>query len=125
MISPRLGCTPLRWKQTTFRKAASLQGAFDQSQHPAVRHLAVYQRHKFDMVNGSEEILQIRIDQPLITFLQLTPNLPKGIFGRSSFPVSEVGVIELRFEDRLQPVNQCLLAYAIENRWDDPSELHS
>ena len=115
---PTLGCTALRWEQSIFRKATSFQGAFDQSQHPAVRHLAVYQCHELGMIHGPKEVLQIRIDQPLITCLQLTPDLPKGIFGRSSSPVSEVGIIELRFKDRFQPVDQCLLAHTIENRWN-------
>src|SRR5688572_8536859 len=36
--------------------------------------------------------------------------------GRPPSPVSEAGVIEFRLEDRLQPVEQRLLAHPIEDR---------
>src|SRR4029077_7316154 len=43
-----------------------------------------------------------------------------GALRRSPSPTSEVGFIEHRLEDRLQPIEQRLLAYPIENGRGSP-----
>src|SRR3954447_12636774 len=63
------------------------------------------------MINRSKEIFEVGIDDPLRARTQLLPDLPQGILGRSPFAVSEAGIIEYRLEDRLQPVQERLLAY--------------
>src|SRR3954464_6270698 len=65
------------------------------------------------MVNRSKEIFEVGVDDPLGSRAQLLPDLSQGILGRSPFAVSEAGVIEHRLEDRLQPVQQRLLAYPV------------
>src|SRR3954447_17061138 len=70
------------------------------------------------MFNRPEEIFEVGVDDPLGPRAQLLPDLPQGILGRSPFAVSEAGVIEHRLEDRLQPVQQRLLAYLVINGRD-------
>src|SRR5215471_1669017 len=65
------------------------------------------------MFNRPKEIFEVGVDDPLRARTQLLPDLPQGILGRSPFAVSEAGVIEHRLEDRLQPVQQRLLAYPV------------
>ena len=68
------------------------------------------------MVRGPEEISQIRIDDPLRPALYLLPHFAQGILRGSPSPISEAGIIEYRFEDGLQPVEQRLLTHAIIDR---------
>src|SRR3954454_19295738 len=65
------------------------------------------------MFNRPKEIFEVGIDDPLRARTQLLPDLPQGILGRSPLAVSEAGIIEHRLEDRLQPVQQRLLANPI------------
>ena len=58
------------------------------------------------MVHGPEEILQVRIDNPLLPLVQLPPYLAQCSVGRPPAPVPVVGIIEYRLEDRLQPIQQ-------------------
>src|SRR5690606_34245884 len=55
---------------------------------------------------------------PLSPGLQLLPDFAKGVVGRSPSPVSETGIIEHRLEDRLQSVQQRLLAHSVVDRWN-------
>src|SRR5262249_5595015 len=48
--------------------------------------------------------------------LDLFPDLAQCVLRRSPSPISEVGIIEYRLEDRFQPIEQRLLAYAIVDR---------
>src|SRR3954470_12435811 len=75
------------------------------------------------MFNRPEEIFEVGIDDPLRARTQLLPDLSQGILGRSPAAVSEAGIIEHRLEDRLQPVQQRLLAYPVVNGRDAPSLL--
>ena len=68
------------------------------------------------MVRGPEEVSEIRIDDPLGPALYLFPHFAQGILRRSPSPISEAGIIEYRLEDRLQPIEQRLLTYAIIDR---------
>src|SRR5205807_1976527 len=55
---------------------------------------------------------------PLPLDLNHLPHFEHGILRQSPSPVSEVGVIEHRLEDWLQPVEQRLLAYSVVNSRD-------
>ncbi len=68
------------------------------------------------MIDRSKEIFQICINHPLIPFIQLPPDLAKGILRGSSFPVSEAGIIKYWIEDRDQSIEQRLLTYTIVDR---------
>src|SRR3954451_10649415 len=70
------------------------------------------------MLHRPEEILEIGVDDPLRSRAQLLPDLPQGILGRSPLAVSEAGIVEHRLEDRLQPVQQRLLAHPVINGRD-------
>jgi hypothetical protein len=48
----------------------------------------------------------------------VVPNLAQGILCRSSYSISEVGFIENRLKDRLQPIQKRLLAYPVIDRWN-------
>lgn len=65
-----------------------------------------------------EEILQVGVHNPFSTCFDFLPNLAEGVLCRPPSPVSEVGVIEHRLEDRFQSVQQCLLTYPIIDRRD-------
>src|ERR1700720_2709023 len=62
------------------------------------------------MINRPKEIFEVGIDDPLGSCVQLLPDLSHGILGRSPFAVSEAGIIKYRLEDRLQSVQERLLA---------------
>src|SRR5215813_12083449 len=68
------------------------------------------------MIHRPEKILEVRVHNPLSSALNLLPYFAHGILRRSPSPISEVGFIEYRLEDRLQPVEQRLLAYPVVNR---------
>src|ERR1700686_43007 len=70
------------------------------------------------MLHRPEKVLQIGVHDPLPAALNLLPNFAHGILRRSPSPVSEVGFIEHRLKDGLQPVEQRLLAYPIVNSRD-------
>src|ERR1700722_14259671 len=70
------------------------------------------------MIHRPEKILQVRVHDPLPTALNLLPDFAHGILCRSPSPISEVGFIEHRFEDRFQPIEQRLLAHPVINRRD-------
>ena len=48
----------------------------------------------------------------------LLPDLAQSVLCRPPSPISEVGVIEYRFKDWLQSIDQCLLAHPIIDRRD-------
>src|SRR5215813_15112059 len=68
------------------------------------------------MIHRPEKILEVRVHNPLSSALNLLPYFAHGILRRSPSPISEVGFIEYRLEDRLQPVEQRLLACPVVNR---------
>src|ERR1035437_921357 len=70
------------------------------------------------MFHRPEKVLQIGVHDPLPTALNLLPNFAHGVFRRSPSPISEVGFIEYRLEDRFQPIEQRLLACPVVNRRD-------
>jgi hypothetical protein len=60
-----------------------------------------YQREKFRVIHGPEEISEICVHDPLRPALYLFPDFAQGILRRSPSPISEAGVIEYRLEDGL------------------------
>src|SRR5215472_3227623 len=70
------------------------------------------------MVHRPKEIFEICIYDPLPPAVNLLPDLAHGVLRRSPSPISEVGLIEYRLEDRLQPIEQRLLAYPVINSRD-------
>ena len=59
-----------------------------------------------------------RIKHPLIPLVQFLPYLAHRPVSGPPAPVSVVGIIEIRLEDRLQPIQQRLLAHAVIDRRD-------
>src|SRR5215471_8223864 len=70
------------------------------------------------MIHGPEKVFEIRVYDPFPSALNLLPNFAHSVLRRSPSPISEVGFIEHRLEDRPQPVEQRLLAYPVVNRRD-------
>src|SRR6266446_277540 len=68
------------------------------------------------MIDRPEKIFQIAVDDPLLPALNLFPHLAHGALGRSPSSISEVGIVEYRLEDWLQPIEQRLLANPVVNR---------
>jgi site-specific DNA recombinase len=103
---------------------SSLEHCLDQAQHPAIGYLLGYQRKKLVMVDRPEKVLQVPFHDPLRSALYLLPHFAHCVLCRSPSPISEVGFIEYRFENWLYPIEQCLLAYPVINRWDGQCKLH-
>src|SRR5215471_17047516 len=76
------------------------------------------------MFNRPKKVFQIAVDDPLLPALNLFPYLTHGALGRPPSSISEVGIIQYRLEDWLQPIEQRLLAYPVVNRRDSqPAKL--
>ncbi|HET8548411.1 MAG TPA: hypothetical protein VFL57_10425 [Bryobacteraceae bacterium] len=113
---PALRSPALGWKQPPFAITPGLEHRLNQAQHPAVGYSLSNEREQFCVIHRSEKVLQIRVHDPLPPSLNLPPHLAHGVLRRSPSPISEVGLIEHRLEDRFQPVEQRLLAYPVINR---------
>src|SRR4030095_7882319 len=68
------------------------------------------------MIHDPEKVSELAVYDPLPPALNLCPYFAHGILCRSPSPISEVGFIEHRLEDRLQSVEQRLLGYPVINR---------
>src|SRR5215472_457732 len=64
----------------------------------------------------AKKVFQIAVDDPLLPALNLFPYLTHGVLRRPPSSISEVGIIQYRLEDWLQPIEQRLLAYPFVNR---------
>src|SRR5215471_13552449 len=115
---PTLRSPALARKESPFAIASCLERRPYQAQHPTIRYSLGHQRKEFLMIHGSKKVFEIRIYDPLPSALNLLPNFAHGILRRSPSPISEVGLIEYRLEDRLQPIEQRLLAYPVINSRD-------
>jgi hypothetical protein len=83
---------------------------------PAIPYLLRYQREKLLVIAGAEEISAVRVHDPLRPVLDFLPDFAQRILRRSPSPISKAGVIEYRFEDRLQPMAPRLLTHTIVDR---------
>jgi site-specific DNA recombinase len=110
-----LGRTLLHSQVFPILQHAGVQPFLDEPHEAPVRNPMIEELHQPFMRNGVEKVLQIGVHDPLPTALNLLPNFAHGVFRRSPSPISEVGFIEHRFEDRFQPVEQRLLAYPVVN----------
>src|SRR4051794_18412333 len=98
--------------------ASGLQHCLNEAQHSAIGYSLGYEREKFRLIHRPEEILQICVHNPLPPTRHLFPNFAQGILCRPPSPISEVGFVEHRLEDRFQPIEQRLLAHPVVNRRD-------
>jgi site-specific DNA recombinase len=103
-VHPTLRRPAFGGKQPTLSVTARCQHRRDETQHPAIGHPLGHEREEFGVIHGPEEILQIRIHDPFRARFDLLPHLAQSVLRRSPSPVSEVGVVEYRFEDRFQPI---------------------
>ena len=85
-------------------------------QHSAVGNPLSDQGQELLVVHRSEEVLQIRIDDPLASALHFAPDLAQGVGGFATLPIPEAARIEDFLEDRLQAIDQRLLADPIVDR---------
>ena len=89
-----------------------------QTQNAAARDSLIDEFEKLFVVYGAEEILQVRVYNPLVALIQFSPYLAQCFVGGPPLPIPVVGIIEHWLEDRLQPVQQRLLTYPIIDRRD-------
>src|SRR5207237_551131 len=101
--------------------APGLEHRLNQTQHPAVGYSLGNEREQLRMIHRPEKVLQIGVYDPLPPALKLPPYFAHGVFRRSPSPISVVGFIEYRLEDRLQPIEHRLLAYPVVDRRDSQS----
>jgi len=113
--------TPLRGSRWS-RKLLSLcfvacfQHPLNQLQHAAVGDLLSDKGQQLLVIHRPEKIFQIRVHDPLVSVLHLTPDLGQGIGGLATFAVPKAARIKDTLKDRLQAVDQCLLTYPVINR---------
>src|SRR5215472_565617 len=115
---PTLRSPALRRKQSPIAVASRLQHRLNQAQHPAVRYPLGHQREQLRVIHGPEKVFKVCVHDPLPAACDLLPNFAHGVLRRSPSSISEVGFIEYRLEDWLQPIKQRLLAYPVINRRD-------
>src|SRR6476620_7385041 len=111
-----LGSTALTGKEPPFAVASCLEHRLDKAKHSAVRHSLGYEGEKLLMIDRPEKISEICIHDPLRPVLYLFPDLAQCVLRRSPSPISKAGIIEYRFKDGLQPIEQRLLAYTVVDR---------
>src|SRR6202042_537655 len=96
--------------------ASCLEHRPNQAQHPTIRYSLSNENKKFLMIDRPKKVFEVRVHDPLPPALNLLPHFAHGIMRRSPSPISEVGFIEHRLEDRFQPIEQRLLTYPVINR---------
>src|SRR5262249_21660722 len=70
------------------------------------------------VIHRPEEVFQVGVHDPFPTCFDFLPHFPQSVFRRPPSPISKVGFVEYRFEDRFQSIQQRLLTYPIVNRRD-------
>ena len=68
------------------------------------------------MIYGSEEVFEIRIDDPLTSGPHFTPDLGQGIGGLATFTITKAARIKDLLKDRLQAIDQRLLTHPVVDR---------
>jgi site-specific DNA recombinase len=106
----------LAGKELPFAIASSLEHRLDQEKHSAIRYSLGHQREELLVIHRSEKVSEISVHDPFRSALNLFPDLAQCILRRSPSPISETGLIEYRLEDRLQPIEQCLLTHTVIDR---------
>ena len=106
----------LTGKEPPFAVASGLERRLDEAKRSAIGYSLSYQREKLLVIHGPEKVSEVCIDDPLRSTLDLFPDFAQRVFRRSPSPIAEAGIIEYRLEDRLQPIEQRLLAHAIIDR---------
>jgi hypothetical protein len=79
--NPALWRAPFGGKSSPIRTAARFEHAANQAQHPTVRDLLGQEGQQFLVIDRPEEIFQIGIDDPLVSFPELLPDLAQGVLG--------------------------------------------
>src|SRR5262249_4754497 len=74
------------------------------------------QGQEFFVVYGSEEVFQIRIDDPLISGLHFAPNLGQGIGGLATLAIPKTARIKKLLQDLLPTNYQRLLTHPVVDR---------
>src|ERR1700687_4085070 len=115
---PALRRPALRRKEPTLAVTARCQHRLDEAHDPAIGHTLGHEREQLFVLHRPEEVLQIRVDDPFPARFDLLPDLAQSVLRRPPSPISEVGVIEHRLEDRLQPIEQGLLTHPVVDRRD-------
>jgi hypothetical protein len=113
---PTLRGPSLGRQEAALAIAAYCQHRLDAAQNSAIRRTLGHKRAKFLVLDRSEEMLRVGVHDPFSACFDLLPDLAQGILCRPPSPVSEVGVIEHRLEDRFQPVQSRLLTCPILDR---------
>src|SRR5271166_78032 len=90
--------------ESPFGITSGLQHRLYQAQHSTIGYSLGNQRKKLPVSDGPEKVFQVRIYDPLPSALDFFPHLAHGVLRRSPSPISKVGFIENRFEDRFQPI---------------------
>jgi hypothetical protein len=108
-----LGSPAFGRKEPPFAVTSCLEHRLNEAKHSAIRYALGDQREQFLVINRPEKISEIRVHDPFRPTLDLIPHLAQCVLRRSPSPISKASIIEYRFEDRLQPIEQRLLAHAI------------
>jgi ABC-type transporter Mla MlaB component len=85
-------------------------------QDPPITDLLRDQVDQPRLRDGVEKRPEIGIDAPAISCIQVLPHATHRIMRRAPFAIPEGAVLKERLEDRFHPLDQGLLAHAIENR---------
>src|SRR6516225_11706816 len=101
---PALGSPTLGRKEPPLAVASGPEHGPNQAQYSAVRYALGHEREEFFVIDGPEEISEVRVYDPLRPALHLLPHLAQGVLRRSPSPKSEASVIEYRLEDGLEPI---------------------
>ena len=81
---------------------ARLQHLLNELQHSAVGNLLSDQGQEFFVIYGSEEVFEIRIDDPLVSGPHFTPDLTQGVGRLAAFTIPKATRIKDLFKDRFQ-----------------------
>src|SRR6516225_9200649 len=95
---------------------ARLQHLLNELQHSAVGNLLSDQGQEFFVIYESEEVLEIRINDPLVSGLYFAPNLGQRIGGLATFTIPKAARIKDLLKDRLQAIDQRLLTHPVVHR---------
>jgi len=108
---PALRGSPWSCILEALRFVARRERLLNELQHPAIGDLLAHEIHELFVVHGPEIIFQVRVNDPLVSSFHFAPNLGQGVGRLATFPIPKAARIKYGLEDRLQTVDQRLLAY--------------